>query len=139
MTDKELLRHQIDDAGYQLSKVFEGIEETSLDFRLTEKAMTPREILAHLSECYLATVEMAAGREHSWGSYTAPDSSWPALWNNTKELRDKAAEAALGADDFVLKGNSFIVAHDYYHVGQMCAVRLVRDANWDAYSIYNEG
>lgn len=139
MTEKELLRHQIDDAGYQLDKVFEGIEEASLDYRLTEHAMTPREIAAHLCECYVATSAAAAGTEHSWGTYTAPDTSWPALWNTTKSLRAEATETALNTADFATKVHSFVIAHDYYHVGQMCAVRLVRDPEWDAYSIYSHG
>jgi len=139
MTDKELLSQQIDDAGYQLEKVFEGIEDASLDFRLTEHAMTPRELLSHLSECYVATVAAAEGKEHAWGTYTAPDTSWPAIWNNTKDLRAKATTAALGAEDFAMKASGLMVGHDYYHVGQMCAIRLVKDPSWDAYSIYNMG
>ena len=139
MTEKELLRHQIDDAGFQLDKVFESIEEASLDFRLTEHAMTPREILAHLCECYVATSVGTEGKEHEWGTYTAPDTTWPALFNNMKELRATAAEAALATPDYETKTSAFMIAHDFYHVGQMCMVRLVRDPSWNAYSIYNMG
>jgi len=138
MTDKELLRHQIDDAGYQLTKVFEGIEETSLDSRVTEKAMTPREVVAHLAEAYQATIAAAAGKEHQWGSYAPADSSWPAVWNEMMGLRERAAEAILESGK-VTDGNAFIVAHDYYHVGQICSLRLIKDPEWDAYSIYKHG
>ncbi len=135
MTTKELLQHQIDDAGYQLEKVFDGVD-ASLDAKLTEKSMTPREIAAHLGECYTAVITEAGGGKHSWGTWTPSTTEWPALWNEVKGLREKAASAAVNKDDWEAHTNAFLPAHDYYHIGQMAALRLVQDSEWDAYSIY---
>jgi hypothetical protein len=138
MTTKELLQHQIDDAGYQLDKVFDGID-ASLDSKLTDKAMSPREIAAHLGECYTAVITETGGGKHSWGTYAPSTTEWPALWSEVKELRAKAAAAAVSKDDWETHANAFLPAHDYYHVGQMAALRIIQDPEWDPYAIYNMG
>ena len=137
MTVKELLQHQFDDAGYQLDKVFEGVDE-SLDFKLTEKGMSPREIAAHLAECYTAVITEAAGGKHNWGSFQPSTTEWPALLTEMKELRSKATVAVLEKEGWESHANAFITAHDYYHVGQLASIRLTRDSDWDAYSIYSQ-
>ncbi|MBC8063708.1 MAG: hypothetical protein H7Y17_02680 [Chlorobia bacterium] len=138
MTTQELLQHQFDDAAYQLEKVFDGLD-ASLDFRLTEKSMTPRETAAHLGECYVAMVKEANGEKHEWGTYEPSTTEWPAVWENMKELRAKATAAVLAKPGSESKASEFIVAHDNYHVGQMVATRMARDPDWDPYSIYNFG
>lgn len=138
MTTQELLQLQFDDAGYQLDKVFEGLD-ASLDFRLTEKSMTPRETAAHLGECYVAMVKESNGEKHEWGTYEAPTTEWPAVWNDMKDLRAKATAAVNSKPGLESSASSYIIAHDYYHVGQMVATRMARDPEWDPYSIYNFG
>ncbi|OJU65479.1 MAG: hypothetical protein BGO01_16610 [Armatimonadetes bacterium 55-13] len=136
MTAKELLINQLEDAGYQLEKAYEGIDESTLDHRITKDAMTPRETLVHLSEAYYAVIEDAAGRQHEWGSYVAPDTSWPGLWKIASELRSKAVETTLSSPDGAMKAHAYIIAHDYYHVGQVCLARLGCNSEWNAYAIY---
>lgn len=138
MTTKELLQHQINDSGFQLDKVFDGID-ASLDAKLTEKAMTPRETIAHLGECYTAVITETGGGKHEWGTYTPATTEWPALWNDVKDLRAKAAAAAVEKEGWEEHASGFLPAHDYYHIGQMAALRIVRDPEWDPYSIYNMG
>lgn len=138
MTSKELLQHQFDDAAYQLEKVFDGIDD-SLDFKLTEQSMSPRETVVHLSECYVATVKDVNGEQHSWGTFQSSATDWASTWAEFNDLRAKATAAVLASDGAETKGHAYIVAHDFYHVGQLCQVRLVRDPGWDAYSIYNHG
>ena len=138
MTAKELLKHQIDDSGNQLVKVFDGIDE-SLDSKLTDQAMSPRQVAAHLCECYQAVITEAAGGKHQWGSYQPSTTEWPALWQEVMALRSQASEAALGAADWETHANAFIPAHDYYHVGQLAMLRLTKDPAWDPYSIYTFG
>jgi hypothetical protein len=138
MTTNELLKYQIDDAGFQLNKVFEGVD-SSLDERLTEHAMSPREIAAHLGECYTAVITETSGGKHEWGTYSPSTTEWPALWNEVMELRGRASAAALSSNDWEKHASAFIPAHDYYHVGQMAMLRLTKDPGWDPYSIYNMG
>lgn len=138
MTAKELLQHQIDEANYQLGKVFEGVD-ASLDFKLTEQSMTPRETAIHLAECYTALAKDLAGEKHEWGTYVPGTKEWPGLWDELQALRSAAVAAVMAEGGDVMKGHSFIVGHDFYHVGQLCQVRLACDPGWDAYSIYNWG
>ena len=135
MTARELLQHQFDGAGYQLTKVFEGIDD-SLDFRLIENGMTPRETAAHLGECYTALLSEAQGVKHQWGSYTPSTTEWPALWDEVQSLRKKACAAALEKEDWEGHASDYGPAHDYYHVGAMVQIRLARQPDWDSYSIY---
>lgn len=138
MTTKELLQHQFEDAAYQLEKVFEGIDN-SLDVKLTDQSMTPREIATHLAETYTAVIKETSGEKHEWGTFTPTTTEWPALWNEMKELRAKATAAALAKEDWETHAHAYIVAHDFYHVGQMAMIRLKQDPSWDAYSIYKMG
>lgn len=135
MTAKELLKHQFDDAGYQLTKVVEGID-SSLDLKLTDKGMSTREIVAHLGECYTAILTESKGEKHSWGSYQPATTEWPALWNEVQGLREKAIVAATEKEGWEDHASAFGPAHDYYHVGQIASIRLSQDAEWDPYSIY---
>lgn len=137
MTANELLTHQFDDAGYQLAKVFEGIDD-SLDFRLIENGMTPRETVAHLGECYTALLNETQGVKHQWGSYAPSTTEWPALWEEVQSLRRKAFAAALEKEDWEGHASDYGPAHDYYHVGTMVQIRLARQPDWDAYSIYRK-
>lgn len=138
MTARELLNHQIEDAGYQLEKVLDGIDG-SLDSKLTPASMSPRETVAHLGECYTAVITETAGEKHQWGSYSPRTTEWPALWIEVQELRKQASAAALDKAGWESHASAFLPAHDYYHVGQLAALRLVKDADWDPYSIYNQG
>lgn len=138
MEAKELLRHQISDAGYQLNKVFEGVD-SSLDFKLTPASMSPRETAIHLAECYTAALAEANGGKHEWGTYKPKSDDFQAIWAEMQELRAKASAAMMEATGQETHANAFIVAHDYYHVGQMAQLRLQREPSWDPYSIYNWG
>lgn len=138
MTAKELLRIQFDDAGYMIDKVFEGVD-ASLDAKLTEQSMSPREVAAHLAECYTAILKETAGEKHQWGTYKPASDEWDAQWAEFKDLRARATEAAVNKDGWEVHANSFGPAHDYYHVGQMAALRLSKDPGWDPLSIYNFG
>jgi hypothetical protein len=135
MTAKELLKHQFDDAGYQLGKALEGID-ASLDFKLTEGGMTPRETVAHLGECYTAILTETSGEKHSWGTYQPSTTEWPALLTEIQNLLEKAVAAAIEKEGWEDHASAFGPAHDYYHVGQLSMIRISQDAGWDPYSIY---
>jgi hypothetical protein len=138
MTAKELLRHQFDDAGHQLDKVYEGVD-SSLDSKLSDSGRSPRETAAHLAECYSAILKEANGEKHEWGSFQPASNEWPALWNEMKSLREQAKELALQKDGWEEHAIAYGPAHDYYHVGQLAALRITKDPEWDPYSIYNMG
>jgi hypothetical protein len=139
MDAPEMMRRQLDDAGFQLSKALEGMNEQQLDHKIAPGAMSPREQLAHLGEAYQALITHCAGGKHKWGSFDAGDRAIEALSKRIWDLRKQAVDAALAhADDEHLKlAHEYVLAHDYYHVGQICASRLDTDPSWNVYSIYN--
>ncbi|MES1228276.1 MAG: hypothetical protein ABUL72_06355, partial [Armatimonadota bacterium] len=107
------------------------------DARSNPEAMTPREVVAHLADCYVAVTDEAAGKEHEWGATVVSDNASEALAQMI-QLRHEAI-AALGTMPLE-KANStasnFIVLHDAYHVGQLATLRL-HLGGWDPMSIYN--
>lgn len=136
MNANDLLRLQIEDAGYQLDKALTGLPEELTSFRF-ENGMTPFEQVTHLTEAYVALEKMLAGAEHEWGSYTLEGKSWPEALETMKTQRATTSEKVLkGDDDAIKKGTDFIVGHDYYHVGQLAAIRVAKDPAWDPMSIY---
>ena len=137
MTARDLIEHEIDHIGFQLTKSFEGMQEKDLDTRCCPSGMTAREIMEHLCEVYVAADKICAGGQHEWGSYSIDDKSWDNLQSQFKALRAKAKAAALsGSDEAITAGHDYIVAHDAYHVGQMALIRMETDKGWDPYSLY---
>lgn len=107
------------------------MSDAQLDTRAAQS--TPRATIAHLCECYEAYLAHLSGTPWEWGSYSA-DATLDTLW----QTRAKAVEAACsaGTDDALRTAHAYIVAHDAYHVGQLCLVHLQTNPDWDPYSIY---
>lgn len=136
MDARELLFYQLEDAGYQLEQVLQDFPEAALDSKMPAGSMTPREVVVHLIEAYIAFDKSTRGEQHDWGSYRVSDCSTQGVMSEFRSTRSTAT-ANLGSDDQALKNaHAYIVAHDYYHVGQLCAARLAVDPEWDPYAIY---
>ena len=140
MTAVELLKDQLDDAGYQISKVLEGMPEQGLDHKVTPASMTPREQVAHLCEAYEAFRINSAGGKYEWGTYKLSASDMASLTTEFSKQRAGAVDQALGnpTDENIKHAHEFIIGHDYYHVGQMCLARIAVQPDWNPYAIYRE-
>ena len=137
MTANDFALAQLNLAGYMLDKVYEGIDERTLDLRVSPTAMTAREMAEHLSECYVAAAKIAVGEKHEWGNFESADKSWPALLNQMRDLRTVAMDACLnGSDEGLDCASHYVISHDNYHVGQLCLLRIAADSSWDPYCIY---
>lgn len=138
MTAHELLQTQMKDVGIQLGNAFKGITDDGIDDKPVEGAMSPREQVAHLAECYIAVVTQLGGGKHEWGTYTPKATSWGPLVEEMQGLRAKAVAGILASDsdDALKTGSAFVVGHDNYHIGQLCMCRMDAEPSWDAYSIY---
>jgi uncharacterized damage-inducible protein DinB len=137
MTAAALMAYEIENTGYQLSACFKDLPESLRNKRSTEQGMTPREVASHLCESYLALLSHTAGKEYEWGSFSADGLEWDDLLAKAFELREQAAAAVCVEDDPKLKsGHDYIVAHDAYHVGQLCSLRIQFEPGWEPYSIY---
>ena len=141
MTANELLKVQLDDVTFQMEKVLEGISENDLDFKPAPTPMSVREQLEHLCEVYVAVEEEFRGVKHAWGEFTLEDKSLENLTAEIAKHRAVAITAVSGADtsDDLSKAYAFMVAHENYHIGQLVALRLAINPDWNAYSIYRHG
>ena len=137
MTASDFALSELQLVGYMLDKVYEGIDDKTLDLKIAPTAMTARELSEHLCECYVAAAKIAVGEKHDWGTFEAADKTWPALFEQMKDLRTVAMDACLNGTDAGLDSAShYMISHDNYHVGQLCTIRLAADADWNAYCIY---
>lgn len=134
----EPLRYSLDIAGSQVRKVFEGLSEELMDARLHESFMSPREILEHLCECYVAYSLYTEGQKHDWGSYAAEDKATANLMGQCMELRAAAIEKGLASESAEIRNASmdFIALHDCYHVGQVASLRIALEPDWNSHSLY---
>lgn len=138
MVTTDAMRYQLEATAYQLDNVLEGLEGDQWDAKVREDLMSPREVVGHLIECYIAAQKHATGEKHDWGSYLPPSDDAEELVTEMRSERAKACEALLakGDDDSLRAATDYIVLHDAYHVGQLAALRLGLDPDWDPYSIY---
>jgi len=138
MENRDFLEYQIGTSGRQVEMVLDGFAAEKWDKSLSEGSMNTTELVGHLTECYLAVQKHMLGEEHEWGSYIPAQESAQELVAAMRTEREKAKEALLAAssDDAVKAATDYVVLHDVYHVGQMAALRMSVDPEWDAYSIY---
>lgn len=135
MTTLEFARTQVDGAKYQLDQTFAGLEEKDLDFKAHPSMMSACEHLEHLCEAYTACVKQANGEEHEWGSFVVDDRSLSNLLTVMAGLRQEAVDALFAKEAYDAISD-FLVLHDAYHVGQLCATRQALDPEWNSYVIY---
>ena len=90
-----------------------------------------------MTECCLAVQAVFAEEKFSWGTYHYPDGTMSELIDIFDAERVKAVAIAL--DNFDAKhdyAKEYIIAHEFYHVGQMVSVRLALNDGFEPYSIY---
>ncbi len=138
MTAHDLLKWQIGHVGKQLTAAYEGLSPSGWDHRPSPGAMSPRETAEHLCECYTAFAASATGGKHEWGSFHIVDKSECNLIATMRTMRSHAVATALASNDerMYREATEYILTHDAYHLGQLCASRLDSDPNWNAYAIY---
>lgn len=138
MNASELLDHALKSSGFQVTRVFEGIPESLQDAKLGPEAMSPRETLIHLTECYHAVQAALEDKPYEWGSYAPPSQEWAALVATFVSCREQAAAATLasGNPSAPKVAMDYMVQHDAYHVGQIAQLRIHQEPGWNAYSIY---
>ncbi|MBS1714767.1 MAG: hypothetical protein JST30_10575 [Armatimonadetes bacterium] len=138
METTALFRTVSDDARYQLEKSLEGLDESSADAKPGAHTMSARETLAHLAECYVAGTAHLEGGQHEWGTFKPKATDFDALRSETFAHRDRFCDLVSQnpTEDAVKTAFTYGSSHDFYHVGQLCSLRLSLDPSWDAYSIY---
>jgi uncharacterized damage-inducible protein DinB len=135
MDISSLLKKQIEETGYQLTKVLEDLTPEQWDAKLGA-SMSPRETMTHLADCYKAVMAKVEGGEPAWGTTELP-SDFDVARAEMMQMRGLATQAVLGldAEQAAEMATDCMVLHDAYHVGQLAALRL-HLGGWDAYAIY---
>jgi hypothetical protein len=127
------------ESGGQLKACLNGMPEAGWSARLSDQTMTPLEMVNHLTECYQAFNYLAANGEHykDWGSYEGPTDANEAQARMWAEREKAGASVTADSSDEVLSGASgYISHHDAYHIGQLAAIRMMVDPDWNPYAMY---
>lgn len=138
MTARELALKGLKDAENQVLQAIVGLDSEAAETKANPQGMTIREQIAHLAEGAVATLAAFEGGKHEWGSWVPADRSWDGVKREWRALRAAAVEKLPENDEALWSAHEFLTAHDYYHVGQIAAARLVIHPEWDTYSLYNE-
>lgn len=150
MTARELLFLQADMVGEQLSKAIAGVGEPVADHRPVATLHSIRTTLIHMTDNYRALVADALGQKYAYGSWSPPDGELATLisaWNAARleavnTLRERLTDfQADFRTSFAVwpswkVATEWLVAHDAYHLGQVCYLRLAAEPEWDMYEIY---
>lgn len=123
-----------------LAQTFKGLTNENAGTKIGGM-MTPKETVAHLAECYIAAKKETQGEKHEWGTYKPSNDSWDNLLDELGQTRKEAVDAILasGDDKALHAATEYVIGHDHYHIGQLCAMRMAMDPTWDSYSIYEQG
>lgn len=137
MTAKEFASNLLDESLFQLNACLDGVSQDQFVSQPIPPVMSMRDCLEHLTECCVAVQTDLSGGKHNWGTYSFPEGSMEALKAVFQTERAKAVEAALASfDDNAHHAKDFLIAHEFYHVGQMAIARHAIDPEWNVYSIY---
>lgn len=133
-----LLNEIFEDSCFQLEKVIDGLTEAEIDVKPLPTLMSVRETVVHITECCVAAKKHLVGQTHDWGTYKPEDPSWDGLTTELWAQLTQATEAILATDDesLVIGTLPYLAPHTYYHVGQIAAIRLALNPEWNSYSIY---
>ncbi len=133
-----LFNFVFDDPEKQLHAVIDGFPAEAWDTSGAGGAYSLRETVVHLTEAYMACQASLKGAEFKWGQYRAVSDDNSALVQELFAQRETVRELAIGSPDEKALQTAvvFTSSHDYYHVGQLCRLRLEVQPDWDSLAIY---
>ncbi len=124
---------------FQVEKAFEGLTPDQVNTKVTPQSMSPMEQAEHLCEVYFAFLTEAKGGKYEWGQ--GYDSGKATLEDKIELICSQHSEAVglveQNPDSTGKVACDFIISHNGYHVGQLCILRMMLDAEWNPYCIYN--
>ena len=137
MTAKEFATTLIEESGYQFKACIAGISEVNFTAKPLGDIMSIKEALEHQTEACIASSKAITGEKHDWGAYRFPDGTIEELIGIFDSERTKAVALAMEHfEDHSQCAKDYIIAHEFYHVGQMCAIRQALKDGFEPYSIY---
>lgn len=136
MSAHDLVLKQLANAQFQITQAIDGLDAERAEARPNELGMTIKEQIVHLTEAAIAAKKAFADEKHEWGSYVPEDGSWEGVQKTWLETRGSVVASLPDDEAAIMHAHEYLVAHDYYHVGQICAARRTVEPNWDTYAIY---
>lgn len=125
-------------ARYQLEKALDGMSSDQCAMSPMTTLMSASQTMEHLCEAYTACEAALQHKTHEWGSYQSGLSDPDALKAHMFELRDRVTAMVTESQDeraYAL-ASDYILQHDAYHIGQLCACRIALDPEFNPYAIY---
>ncbi len=106
-------------------------------FKTHPSGMSATQQIQHLTECYMAFEAHCDGAPFSWGAYAPPSDDWAVVVAAFENARHSGlSRLAAPTEEMLEHLNAYVIAHDHYHIGQLCALRIACDQTWDPYCIY---
>ncbi|MEI8281950.1 MAG: hypothetical protein WCG75_06065, partial [Armatimonadota bacterium] len=137
MTGKDFAISLLEESGYQFKMCLANISDDGFVSKPLGHVMSLREALEHQAEACIAVQKDAVGEKHQWGTYHFPEAPIADLIEIYDVERAKAVDIALDKfDEHSHYAKDYLIAHEFYHVGQMAAVRIALNDGFEAYSIY---
>ena len=136
MTAREFLLKQLSDSEKQLSVAIKGLDAEMAEARPYPDGMTIREQLHHLAETTVATIAAYEGREHEWGTWDPENRSWEGVKEAWRTGRQAAIASLPDTEEGLWEAHAYLLAHDYYHVGQIAAARRTVQPGWTSFELY---
>lgn len=129
----------IENGQFQVRTSLANLPEDLIHAKLHEKHMSPMEQLEHLVMVYEAFLSLANGGEWDWSK------EWSSGITEFEALRAKFDDQCQRANSLLRDSTDetrwklaleYLLSHDGYHVGQICALRIAKEPDWNPYSIY---
>ncbi|MBS1728318.1 MAG: hypothetical protein JST51_16480 [Armatimonadetes bacterium] len=137
MTGKAFAETLLEESDFQFMACLKGLSESDFEKKPVEHLMSMKECLEHMTECCLAVQTISRGEKHDWGNYKFPKGTMSELIALYQSERAKSSAIALERfEEESHFAKDFFIAHEFYHVGQMAAVRMALEPDWNMYSIY---
>lgn len=138
MTAREFAESLLNESSYQVHACLKDASDADFNAKPIPVMMSIRECVEHLIECTLAVQTMLAGEKYNWGSYSLPANTIGDALAIFDAERAKAVSGALDClDENPSYVKDFLIAHEFYHVGQLCSIRIALNPDWDFMCIYN--
>ena len=139
MTPDSIVRTAVANAGKTLHKILIDFPLDSVNEKAHASMFTTYEAVSHITECYVAFAAHAKGEEHQWGSFSSEATSYAEDIEELFRTRD-AVTALITVDskeDALASALDYLVAHDWYHIGQLATNRQAFETTWNSFSLYS--
>lgn len=135
---QQAILHSVHEMLAQVERALQDLPEALQNDRIHASAMSPVEVLEHLLQVRHAVETEIKGEKYDWSQpfSSGIDGLSPKLEAVKARTAELLAKMDLTQNSIATIALDYFAAHDSYHVGQLCQLRMARQPEWDPYSIY---